>query len=138
MTAKDESIDEEAAGLRGRILHRYFVRIHMTLILSAVIASGVLSSKLMLMAGMHSLRLRYPLAVLASYLVFLGLIRVWIWYISLRTLGMAGVGDLGLGNVDVSGGGGGGWGGGFGGGTGGGSFRFGGGDSGGGGASSDW
>jgi len=138
VTAKDESIDEEAAGLRGRILHRYFVRIHMTLILSAVIASGVLSSKLMLMAGMHSLRLRYPLAVLASYLVFLGLIRVWIWYISLRTLGMAGVGDLGLGNVDVSGGGGGGWGGGFGGGTGGGSFRFGGGDSGGGGASSSW
>lgn len=142
MTVKDNRVTEEAAALRKSILHRYFVRIHMTLILSAVIASGVLSSKLMLVMGMHSLRLRYPLAVLASYLVFLGLIRVWIWYISLRTLGAASAGNAVLGNMDVSGNGGGSWGSGVGGGGngggGGGSVRFGGGDSGGGGASSTW
>jgi hypothetical protein len=56
----------------------------MSLILSAVVASGVLSSKLLLMAGFHSLRLRYPIAVLSAYGVFLGLIRVWLWYVSAR------------------------------------------------------
>jgi hypothetical protein len=57
----------------------------MSLILSAVIASGVLASKGLLDLGLHSLRLRYPIAVLTSYLVFLLLVRLWIWYVSLRS-----------------------------------------------------
>jgi hypothetical protein len=99
----------------------------MTLILAAVVASGVLTSKGLLESGVRSLRLRYPLAVLSSYLVFLLLVRVWIWYVSLRKTVLGSVGNFDLGNID---------GGGIGGG--GGSFQFGGGDSGGGGASDSW
>jgi hypothetical protein len=121
--------------LERRIAHDYFVRIHMSLILAAVIASGVLASKGLLDLGVHSLRLRYPIAVLSSYLVFLLLVRLWIWYVSLRS-GAAKVraGTIGDGLDQVldfdgegsSGGGGGGF------------QGFGGGSSGGGGATGSW
>jgi hypothetical protein len=110
-----------------RIVHAYFVRFHMSLILTAVVASGVLTSKGLLELGLRSLRLRYPIAVLASYLVFLLLVRVWIWYVSLRTAQVS-VGNFDLGNVDASG---------FKLGSGS-SVQFGGGSSGGGGASDSW
>jgi hypothetical protein len=122
---------------KRRIAHDYFVRIHMSLILSAVIASGVLASRGLLDLGVHSLRLRYPIAVLSSYLVFLILVRLWIWYVSLRsaTVRRSSSGRSGGwgGVLDFEGGGS------SGGGGGGGVFRgFGGGSSGGGGASSSW
>ena len=114
------------------VLHGFLLRFQMSLILTAVVASGVLSSKLLLLAGFHSLRLRYPIAVLVSYGVFLGLVRVWLWYVSIRR----GVVNR-MGGLDGSGftwGGGGEWGGG----SGGSSVEFGGGASGGGGASDSW
>src|SRR5947209_3653015 len=96
-------LDPEAAKrFEKRIVHAYFVRFHMSLILTAVIASGVLTSKGLLELGLHSLRLRYPVAVLASYLVFLLLVRVWIWYVSLRTAALS-VGNFDFGSVDGSG-----------------------------------
>src|ERR1022692_5035253 len=73
----------DGAQLERRIAHDYFVRFHMTVILAAVISSGVLSSKCLLELGV-SLRFRYPLAVLASYAVFLLLVRIWIWYVSVH------------------------------------------------------
>lgn len=113
------------------ILHGFLLRFQMSLILTAVIASGVLASKLLLMGGFHSLRLRYPMAVLASYGVFLLLVRVWLWYVSIRrTVAFRASGvDLGDLNFDLPGGS---WGGG------GGGVQFGGGSSGGGGASDSW
>ena len=112
------------------VLHGFLLRFQMSLILTAVVASGVLSSKLLLLAGFYSLRLRYPIAVLVSYGVFLGLVRVWLWYVSIRR----GVVNR-LGGLDGSGFT---WGGGGGGGGGGSSVEFGGGASGGGGASDSW
>jgi hypothetical protein len=128
----------DAPQVERRIAHDYFVRFHMSVILAAVISSGVLASKCMMALGM-SLGVRYPIAVLTSYGVFLLLVRVWIWYVSVHTA----VG-LQLANLDFSGsrGGSGGSlsiGGGSGGsGSGGGFSGFGGGTSGGGGASSSW
>jgi hypothetical protein len=119
-------------GIRQRILHGYCVRLHMALIVTAVVVSGVLSSKLLLVSGVHSLRLRYPVAVVVSYGVFLMLIRVWIWYVTLRrpvwAKSSGGTSDLDFGGVPSPGG----WGGG------GSGVRFGGGSSGGGGASDAW
>ena len=66
------------------IVHDCFVRFHMSVILAAVIFSGVLASKCLMELGV-SLRFRYPIAVPASYGVFLLLVRVWIWYMSVRT-----------------------------------------------------
>ena len=106
------------------ILKRYFIRFHMGLIVSAVTMSGVLTSKLMLALGVTSVLWRYPLAVAGSFLVFLLLIRVWLWYVAFPRVG-GGIdppNDL----LDVPGSGGGGFGG------------FGGGDSGGAGASDSW
>ena len=133
---------EGEEGFKRRVAHDCFVRFHMTLILSAVVASGVLGSRLMLMAGVHSMRLRYPLAILASYLVFFLMVRIWIWYVSrvhTRTFGFGGASSTSkksgsgadFGDLELPGG--------SGGGGGGGSFRgFGGGSSGGGGASDAW
>jgi hypothetical protein len=123
-----------------RIAHDYFVRFHMSVILAAVISSGVLASKCLMALGV-SLGFRYPIAVLTSYLVFLGLVRVWIWYVSVRAAAAFQLANLDLGGSSGSGGSlsFGGIGGGSGGsGSGGGFSGFGGGTSGGGGASSSW
>lgn len=122
-----------AQRFKQRILHGYFVRFHMTLILMAVMASGVLLSKGLLALGLRSLPLRYPVAILGSYLVFLGLVRIWITYVTIRGAGfflgnVAGnvdsgsFGSSGSGFVESAGD----------------SVHFGGGSSGGGGASSSW
>ncbi len=116
------------AGFKDRIKRGYFVRFHMSLILLGTMTSGILASKLLLLAGFHSMAWRYPVAVLLSYGVFLGLVRVWIGYVrsgaslgdgtgSLVDLGEAAID--GAGNKLPS-------------------FRGGGGRSGGGGASDHW
>jgi hypothetical protein len=81
---------------------------------------------------------RYPIAVVASYLVFLGLVRVWIWYVSVRSAAGFQLANLNFGGGSGSGGSIDFGGGSSGGGSGGGFSGFGGGTSGGGGASSSW
>src|SRR5439155_131590 len=76
-----------AQKFKERILHTYFVRCDMSLILAVVVASGVGASKLLLECGVHSLPVRYPLALLISFLAFLLLIKVWIWYVFCRKTG---------------------------------------------------
>jgi len=113
---------------RQRILKTYFVRFHMGLILTSVVTSGVLGSKLLLYVGIHSMALRYSIAVLLSYAVFLLMIRIWIWWVSSAKLAL----DLSLNN---------GWGSGGSSGSSsgnGGRVSFGGGSSGGGGATNSW
>lgn len=130
---------ESEPQIERRIAHDYYCRFHMTLILAAVVASGVLASKCLLELGV-SLHLRYPIAVLASYGVFLLLIRIWIWYVSARRAAGSPSGGFSFsGGSSSSSGSSFSLGGGSGGG---GSSRgfsgFGGGDSGGGGASDSW
>lgn len=87
---------------KRRLLRRYFVRFHMALMLLAVIASGVLASRLLLGTGLNQPILRYPLSVLMSYCVFLGLVRIWIWFVI--TNRSAGVPDIaGDGAADFAG-----------------------------------
>ncbi|MGE0102091.1 MAG: hypothetical protein AB7H86_06950 [Blastocatellales bacterium] len=116
---------------RQRLLARYFVRLHMTLILGAVVLSGVITSKLLLLAGLRSMAIRYPIAVLLAYLVFFVLIRLWLWYVGISPQARESTADSGGFIPDISpgidiGSRGTGWGG------------FGGGTSGGGGASDSW
>lgn len=66
---------------RQRIVRQYMVRFHMSLLLAGTVASGVVWSKLLLMAGLHSVLFRYPLALLGAYLVFAGLTRLWVAYV---------------------------------------------------------
>jgi hypothetical protein len=61
---------------------RFFLRFHMSLILSATTATGLLSSKALLNLGLDNLVVRYPLSVLIAYLCFFLFIKIWLWYIS--------------------------------------------------------
>ena len=125
---------EDVPQIERRIAHDYYCRFHMTLILGAVISSGVLASKGLLELGL-SIRVRYPIAVLASYAIFLLLIRIWIWYVSGRRIGFGGGNSGNSGSWWYFGGGSGRSGGGS---SSGGFSGYGGGDSGGGGASGSW
>src|SRR5260370_9521172 len=115
-----------AKQFKERILHNYFVRCDMSLILAVVVASGVGASKLLLEFGVHSLPLRYPLALFISFLAFLLLIKVWIWYVFCRKTAVD-LMNVDAGDIPIGGGG-----------SGGTPVRFGGGDSGGAGASDSW
>jgi hypothetical protein len=78
------SVSRGVADLHARfcsgLTHRYFIRAHMTVMLSLVLLSGLVASRALLRAGVTNMGLRYPIAVLFSYVVFLGLIRLWLAY----------------------------------------------------------
>lgn len=61
---------------------KFFVRFHMTLILATCIFSGLLTTKLLLISGVKSMLIRYPIAVVGAYLMFFLGVRVWLWYIN--------------------------------------------------------
>jgi hypothetical protein len=60
---------------------RFFLRFHMSLILGATTATGLLSSKALLILGLDNLVIRYPVSVLIAYLCFFLFIKIWLWYI---------------------------------------------------------
>jgi hypothetical protein len=68
--------------LKGRLLERFFVRFHMTLILSGVFATGIITSKLLLEFGVRSMLSRYLIAVVLSYALFFVFVRIWLWYVT--------------------------------------------------------
>jgi hypothetical protein len=61
---------------------RLFIRLHMTFMLSLVILSGMLGSRLLRAAGMKNMMWRLPLMTIIAYLVFFLLVRLWIRYIA--------------------------------------------------------
>jgi hypothetical protein len=65
---------------RNALTHRYFIRVHMTVMMTLVVLSGLLASRLLFSAGVTHMGIRYPIAVTISYLVFFGLVRLWIAY----------------------------------------------------------
>ena len=67
--------------LTERIGKSYFVRFHMFMILSATILSGVVCSKILVLAGFRSMPLRYGIAIVLSYLLFFLFIKLWLVYI---------------------------------------------------------
>ncbi|HTG00359.1 MAG TPA: hypothetical protein VK654_07195 [Nitrospirota bacterium] len=70
-----------------KVRDRFFLRFHMMLILGATILCGVLFSKLLLLAHVHNMVIRYPLAVLLSYAAFFIFVKLWLYYISSSAAG---------------------------------------------------
>lgn len=68
---------------KQRLLSRFFVRFHMTLMLGAVTISGIGASKLLLELNINRMLIRYPIAVCVAYGIFFLSIKVWLWYIGL-------------------------------------------------------
>jgi hypothetical protein len=60
---------------------RHWVRLHMFLLVTATFLAGLLATKLLMELGVDTLWLRYGVAVCAAYLVFLLMVRLWIWYV---------------------------------------------------------
>lgn len=64
--------------LRQRLLERYSLRLHVSLLLAATVAVGLLCSKLLFWLGVHSMLWRYPLTLLVAYLAFFAFVRLWL------------------------------------------------------------
>lgn len=69
-------------------------RFQMSIIVLVTGAVGLLTSYLLLHLGLESMALRYPLAVLASYMAFLALLGLWLRYQRLRLDDVVSVVDL--------------------------------------------
>jgi len=68
----------DAASVRRAILARYACRLHVALILGVCFVVGLLVTKVLLMAGVHAMWIRYSLALVAGYLIFLLGVRIWL------------------------------------------------------------
>lgn len=84
---------------KSLISRKFFVRIHMSAMLTIVILSGVIGSRLLRFAGLRNMTFRYSLMVLISYLVFFLLIRLWLRYIERAVTFATRSGSSGLSNV---------------------------------------
>ena len=74
------SLKQIGHAFKERILKRYFVRWHMSAILLATVASGLLLDKTFLHFGFGDMGWRYALSVLGAYGFFFALVRMWVWY----------------------------------------------------------
>lgn len=82
--------------LKRFIARRYNTRVHMSFILAACGLSSMLASWFMLHFGVHSMLVRYPVAITLSYATFL--IGVWTWLRATGLIEGRGPGDVGTGN----------------------------------------
>ena len=60
---------------------RFFLRIHMTLILTGTFVAGVVTTRVLMLAGVNTLAVRYAIAISLAYLVFLALVKLWLMYV---------------------------------------------------------
>ncbi len=82
MTEKtDTRLNRFKRRLMEKIGQSYFVRVHMFIILSATVLSGVVFSKILVLLGLHRMSLRYGIAIVLSYLMFFLFIKLWLLYI---------------------------------------------------------
>jgi hypothetical protein len=66
---------------RNFLKHRVFLRFHMALILLGTAATGLVAAKVLCLYGVKSMFVRYPVAVLVSYVSFFGFVRLWLAYL---------------------------------------------------------
>ncbi len=62
--------------------HRFFLRLHMFVMLGGTFAAGLATTKVLLEAHVRNMAFRYGLAVAMAFLVFIGLIRLWLAYVA--------------------------------------------------------
>ena len=80
--AKRLATPDLRAEFKQSLVGRFVVRFHMALMLTALGASGLLISKVLLEVGVRSMLERYLIAVAFSYALFFLFIKLWLIYIS--------------------------------------------------------
>ena len=71
--------ERKVRALRRRLERKSHPRLHASIILFVTGLAGFLASFMMLRLGVSQMWLRYPVAILLAYVVFLLLLRVWLW-----------------------------------------------------------
>jgi hypothetical protein len=99
----DAAGDQSPATIASRFLARFYLRFHISLILLWSFSAGLLVTKAMLWAGVHSMLWRYPLSLLVSYGAFFVGVRIWLAYVGAEPFGSGTGGGSSL--VDNLGGG---------------------------------
>jgi hypothetical protein len=66
--------------LKRSLSARFFLRFHISLILSATLLAGFIVDVALLQVGLKSMLVRYPLAILAAYATFACGIKLWLDY----------------------------------------------------------
>jgi hypothetical protein len=69
------------ARVRQWLEQRFFLRIHMTLILAGTFLAGVVMTRLLLQGGVNVPAVRYAIAISVAYLMFLVLVKLWLLYV---------------------------------------------------------
>jgi len=69
------------ARVRAWLEQRFFLRIHMTLILLGTFLAGVVATRVLMSTGVNVLALRYAIAIVLAYAVFLALVKLWLMYV---------------------------------------------------------
>ena len=67
--------------MAAALQHRFFLRAHMTAILTATLLVGLAVTRILYLIHLNVFAIRYGLAVIAAYAAFVGLIKVWLWYV---------------------------------------------------------
>ena len=86
------------ARVRAWLEQRFFLRIHMTLILAGTFLAGVVTTRMLMLSGMKVLAVRYAIAICIAYLVFLVLVKLWLMYVGSGGHSHVDVGDA----IDVA------------------------------------
>lgn len=72
MTTRSELIEKLVTGIS-------MPRVQISVILAVTALAGFITSVILLRSGVTSMMLRYPIAVIVAYCVFLICLRIWIW-----------------------------------------------------------
>ena len=67
--------------IAAALQHRFFLRVHMTAILTATILVGLATTWVLYRIHLKVFAIRYGLAVITAYAAFVGFIKVWLWYV---------------------------------------------------------
>lgn len=85
-----EPADRGAPAVARSLLARFYLRFHITLLLLWSFSAGLLATKAMLWAGVHSMLWRYPVTLLVSYGAFFLGVRIWLAYVGVEPFGTGG------------------------------------------------
>lgn len=78
-SAEDETPSQ--ARVRAVLEHRFFLRLHMAAILGGTLLVGLVTTRVLFAVHLRNMAIRYAIAVTMAYAAFLGLIKLWLWYI---------------------------------------------------------
>lgn len=75
------SLADWKSRFKSQLSEKFLIRLHMAVMLTVVTVVGMFASGFLARAGVDSLALRYPLAVLVAYVAFFGTVRLWISWV---------------------------------------------------------